>query len=73
MKSTLFLIDAEEQLMSMKLGENEDSKTHLAKIKQHFELIMKNGFNIGRYTSKHTNNEFLTFIISTYYSNNHGS
>ena len=28
MKSTLFLLDAEEQLMSMKLSNNQDSKTH---------------------------------------------
>ena len=33
LKSTLFLLDAEDQLTSMKLEENEDSKTHL---KQHF-------------------------------------
>ena len=45
-KSTLFLIDAEEQLTSMKLEENEDPKAHLAKIKQHFDLMMRRHENL---------------------------
>jgi len=46
MKSTLFLLDAEEQLMSMKLSHNEDSKTHLAEIKQHFQLMLQHQENL---------------------------
>ena len=38
-KSTLFLIDTEEQLSSMKLADNDDAKTHLSEIRQHFELV----------------------------------
>ena len=35
-KSTLHLLDAEEQHQSMKLNDNEDLKTHLTELKQHF-------------------------------------
>ena len=38
-KSILFLIDVEEQLSSMKLADNDNAKTHLAEIRQHFELV----------------------------------
>ena len=40
-KSTLFLLDAEEQLMSMKLSDNDDPKTHLAELKQHFQVMVQ--------------------------------
>jgi hypothetical protein len=40
-KSTLHLLDAEEQLQSMKLHDNEDSKAHLTEIKQHFQLMIQ--------------------------------
>ena len=39
MKSTLFLLDAEDQLASMKLTENDDLKVHLMEVKQHFQLM----------------------------------
>jgi hypothetical protein len=32
-------VDAEEQLQSMKLGDNDDSKAHLAELKEHFQLM----------------------------------
>ena len=38
-KSTLFLLDAEDQLASMKLAENDDPKVHLMEVKQHFQLM----------------------------------
>ena len=38
-KSTLFLLDAEDQLASMKLMENDDLKAHLMEVKQHFQLM----------------------------------
>ena len=38
-KSTLFLLDAEDQLASMKLTENDDPKAHLTEVKQHFQLM----------------------------------
>ena len=38
-KSTLFLLNAEDQLASMKLTENDDPKAHLTEVKQHFQLM----------------------------------
>ena len=38
-KSTLFLLNAEDQLASMKLAENNDPKVHLLEVKQHFHLM----------------------------------
>ena len=40
-KSTLFILDAEEQLTSMKLGDNDDPKSHLMELKQHFQLMIQ--------------------------------
>ena len=40
-KSTLQLLDAEEQLQTMKLEDNNDSKSHLMELKQHFQLIVE--------------------------------
>ena len=37
--STLFLLDAEDRLASMKLAENDDPKVHLMEVKQHFQLM----------------------------------
>ena len=39
-KSTLFLIDVEDQLTSMKLTDNTDPKTHLSELGDHFQLMM---------------------------------
>ena len=38
-KSTLFLLDTEDQLASMKLTENDNPKVHLTEVKQHFQLM----------------------------------
>ena len=38
-KSTLFLLDAEDQPTSMKLAENDDPKAHPTEVKQHFQLM----------------------------------
>src|ERR1700679_1880531 len=38
-KSTLYILDAEDQLSSMKLADNEDPKTHLTELKQHLQLM----------------------------------
>jgi hypothetical protein len=40
-KSTLFIRDAEDQLSSMKLADNEEPKTHLSELKQHFQLMLQ--------------------------------
>ena len=46
MKSTLFILDAEDQLSSMKLADNNNLKTHLSELKQHFQLMMQCHKNI---------------------------
>ena len=38
-KSTLFLLDMEDQLASMRLTENDNPKAHLMEVKQHFQLM----------------------------------
>ena len=38
-KSTLFLLNVEDQLASMRLTENDDPKAHLMEVKQHFQLM----------------------------------
>ena len=38
MKSTLYLLDTEDELESMKLSDNDNPKPHLAKLKAHFQL-----------------------------------
>ena len=38
-KSTLYLLDAEDQLASMKLGDNNDPAAHFTELKVHFQLI----------------------------------
>ena len=40
-KSTLYLIDAEDQLNNMHLANSNNPKTHLNDLKLHFELMMK--------------------------------
>ena len=45
-KSTLFFIDAEDQLSSMHLTESNDPQSHLNNFKQHFELMMKHNDNL---------------------------
>ena len=47
-KSTLYLLDAEDQLFSMKLQDNDGPKTHLSEFKQHFPLMLhKNLIKVG--------------------------
>ena len=40
-KSTLYLLDMEDQLASMKLSDNEDLKTHLSELKAHFQTMIQ--------------------------------
>ena len=40
-KSTLYLIDAEDKLTSMKLQDNNDPKTHLSELKTHFQTMLQ--------------------------------
>jgi hypothetical protein len=45
-RSTLYLLDAEDQLASMKLSNNDNLKTHLAELKQHFQLMLQHHDNL---------------------------
>ena len=45
-KSTLYLLDAEDELASMKLGDTEDLKTHLSELKEHFQLMVQRHNNL---------------------------
>ena len=40
-KSTLYLLNAEDQLASMKLSDNEDLKNQLSDLKDHFQLMIQ--------------------------------
>ena len=40
-KSTLYLLDAEDQLSSMKLADNDDPKAHLNELQNHFQLMLQ--------------------------------
>jgi len=64
-KSTLFLLDAEEQLMSMKLSDNDDSKAHLAEIKQHFQLMLQRHENLIKMGSTLSDTRFNTLIMTS--------
>jgi gag-polypeptide of LTR copia-type len=50
-KSTLYLLDAEDQLSSMKLMDNDDPKTHLNKLKTHFQLMLQRCNNLMKIRS----------------------
>ena len=40
-KSTLYILDAEDQLSSMKLVDNDNPKTHLVELKNHFQTMLQ--------------------------------
>jgi hypothetical protein len=40
-KSTQFILDAENQLSSMKLHEDEDPETHLVEMTEHFQVMVQ--------------------------------
>jgi hypothetical protein len=46
MKSTLSLLDAKDELASMKLSDTDDLKTHLAELKEHFQLMTQHHNNL---------------------------
>ena len=59
-KSTLFLLDAEEQL-----SDNQDLKTHLAELKQHFQLMLQRRDNLLKMGSTLSDTRFNTLIMSS--------
>ena len=64
-KSTLVLLDAEDQLASMKLAENNDPKAHLTEVKQHFQLMGQRHDNLLKMGSTISNSRYNTIIMSS--------
>ena len=64
-KSTLFLLDMEDQLASMKLAENDDPKAHLMEVKQHFQLIGQQHNNLLKMGLTIPNLCYNTVIMSS--------
>ena len=64
-KSTLFLLDAEDQLTSMKLPDNEDAKTHLSELNQHFQLMLQRLDNLIQMGSTISDTCFNIIIMTS--------
>ena len=63
-KSTMYILDAEDQLSSMKLEDNEDPATHLSKLKQHFQLMLQQHENLMKMGSEISKTCLNTMIMS---------
>ena len=64
-KSTLYLLDAEDQLSNMKLSDNDDVKTHLTELKSHFQLVLQCRDNLIKMGSVMSDNRFNIIIMSS--------
>ena len=64
-KSTLYLLDTEDQLASMKLPDNEDPKTHLSELKAHFQTMIQRQDNLLKIRSSLSDTRFNTLIMSS--------
>ena len=62
-QSTLYLLDAEDQLCSMKLSDNDDLKAHLTE--QHFQLISQCCDNLIKMGSTLSDSQFNTIIMTS--------
>ena len=62
-KSTLFLLNAKDQLASMKLADNADPKTHLSELKEHFQLMMHRHDNLLKMGTTLSDSRFNTIIM----------
>ena len=65
MKSTLFLLNAEDQLASMRLAENDDPKVHLTEVEQHFQLMGQRHDNLLKMGSTISDSCYNTIIMSS--------
>src|SRR5882762_1429217 len=61
-KSTLFILDAEDQLSSMKLADDDDPKTHLSELKLHFQLMLQRHENLMKMGSEISEKRLNTLI-----------
>ena len=60
------MLDAEDQLMSMKLLDNEDSKTHLSsELKSHFQTMLQRWDNLIQMGSTISDARFNIILMSS--------
>ena len=64
-KSTLFLLNVEDQLASMKLVENDDLKAHLTEVKKHFQLMGQRHDNLLKMGLTISDLRYNTIIMSS--------
>ena len=64
-ESTLFILDAEDQLATMKLADNDNLKTHLSKLKQHCQTMLTCQDNLLKIGSTMSNSQFNIIIMSS--------
>ena len=64
-KSTLFLLNMEDQLASMKLTENDNPKAHLMEVKQHFQLMGQQHNNLLKMGLTISDLHYNTIIMSS--------
>ena len=64
-KSTLFIIDAEDKLSTMKCQESSDMKTHLTEITAHLNLMVQIKENLIQMGSSTTNTHFNMIIMAS--------
>ena len=62
-KSTLCILDAEDQLSSMKLIENDDPRTHPLELKQHFQLMLQRHDNLIKIGSTMSESCFIIIVM----------
>ena len=70
-KSTLYLMDVECQLEGMRLVESSDPKSHLAKLKFHFQLMMLRYKNLMEMGSSFSKQKFITLLTSLLLNSHH--
>ena len=64
-KSTLHLLNAKDQLASMKLADNDDPKTHLEELRQHFQTMQQRHDNLLKIGSEMSNSQYNIIIMSS--------
>lgn len=64
-KTTLHLIEAEDQLSSMRLSNNEGPKSHLTELKEHFQQMLQCRDNLTLMGSTLSNTHFNAIIMSS--------
>ena len=64
-KNTLYLIDVEEQLATMKLTKSSEPYMHFTELKQHFELMVNHHDNLLKMGSAISTTQLSTMIMSS--------